>query len=855
MPWPQALEYNEAVQCPSACFRDPELRQTKVQTNALGMPTPHSGNFADVYQMEGPGGASWAVKCFTRVVKGLQARYQAVSDHLRDDPRSFMVDFQYLEGGIHIGSAWYPAVKMRWVEGFALNRFVADHADDRAVLERLAELWLKLATQMQDAGIAHGDLQHGNILLVPASKANSLSLKLVDYDGLCVPALEAKPSGEFGHPNYQHPQRTPRQATTDPWPAENGYGPDMDRFSLLVVYTALRALTLDGKSLWRAFDCGENLLFRDVDFREPAESRLFKRLWTDFGGDVRVLAGRLLLASQSPLAEVPMLTDLVAGGRVPPLTKAEEARVAQLLGIPAQPAPRPALNVPPAAATPLPRTVARTPTPVAPTKDAAVKAASSPDVPVLTAEQRRAAAGQFERANQVIATGNYDYGLKLLLSCCTLDRANLIYRQALRRTEKAKYNDNLRGAWLSWLTTLPGKARVRAALRAEDFLKVLDLGEKVLLRNPWDVGTQVAMATAADELGLVDLAVWSLEQARQQDMTNPVVNRALALVYEKRGNFTQAMAMWLLVRKARPKDQEAQDKLKDLAVCDTIQRGKYEEAASIPVATDGPTADGGSQAPAEPKPYRAAPRAGEPAGTGSPADALLQRIETNPTDAAAYLQLAQLHRRGNAFDQARAVLQLGLGPTGNAFELIVEMADLDTEPFRRDLAITEEKLQADPHDAELRQHHARLRKEVNTRELDLFRLKADRSPTEAGHRLDVGIRLFRIGQIDEAIRELQGVRTDPRFAGKAAHHLGHCFRARNNLRLAQRNFEEALQNLPPADGDLRKETIYYLAQTCAESGDLPRAVDLATDLAHEDYGFRDVGRLLDEWQAKLRQNV
>jgi tetratricopeptide (TPR) repeat protein len=240
---------------------------------------------------------------------------------------------------------------------------------------------------------------------------------------------------------------------------------------------------------------------------------------------------------------------------------------------------------------------------------------------------------------------------------------------------------------------------------------------------------------------------------------------------------------------------------------------------------------------------------------GSGAEALRARIDADPTDANAYLQLARYHRKGNALDQARAVLQEGLGPTGNAFELIAEMADVEIEPFRRDLAITEEKLNAEPDNSELRQHRIRLKKEINTRELDLFRSKADRFPTEAGHRLDVGIRLFRIGQVDEAIRELQSVRSDPRHAGKAAFHLGQCFRARNNLRLAQRNFEEALQNLPPADSETRKETTYYLAQTCAESGDLNRAVDLATDLAHEDYAFRDVGRLLDEWQAKLRQNV
>src|SRR5262249_52975715 len=148
-------------------------------------------------------------------------------------------------------------------------------------------------------------LQHGNVMLVPGSKANSLALKLVDYDGLCVPALADRPSGEYGHPNYQHPRRIPpeRRAAGDP-PAENGYGSGTGRFSLLVVFTALRAMALDGRSLWRAFDCGENLLFRDVDFREPGESRLFKRLWTDFGGDVRSLAARLLLASQGPIAEV-----------------------------------------------------------------------------------------------------------------------------------------------------------------------------------------------------------------------------------------------------------------------------------------------------------------------------------------------------------------------------------------------------------------------------------------------------------------------------------------------------------------------------------------------------------------------
>src|SRR5438874_143598 len=70
---------------------------------------------------------------------------------------------------------------------------------------------------------------------------------------------------------------------------------------------------------------------------------------------------------------------------------------------------------------------------------------SASSLPPLNPEHRRVAVSQFEHANQAVATGNYDYAVRLLLSCCELDPGNLIYRQTLRRTEKVKYKNNLRG--------------------------------------------------------------------------------------------------------------------------------------------------------------------------------------------------------------------------------------------------------------------------------------------------------------------------------------------------------------------------------------------------------------------------
>ena len=76
MAWPQATDYLAALQNPSNCFRDDELRSGEAAVDAvLGLPLTYSGNFASVFKVSRPDGAAWAVKCFTRPVTDLQERY------------------------------------------------------------------------------------------------------------------------------------------------------------------------------------------------------------------------------------------------------------------------------------------------------------------------------------------------------------------------------------------------------------------------------------------------------------------------------------------------------------------------------------------------------------------------------------------------------------------------------------------------------------------------------------------------------------------------------------------------------------------------------------------------------------
>jgi hypothetical protein len=302
MPWPLSQDYNEAIQSPTVNFADSDLKSGEATTNAFGLPMPFSCNFADVYEVRCPNGGRWAVKCFTREVRGLRERYSEISRHLRQAKLPFMVDFSYLEQGIRVGSTWHPVLKMQWIEGLTFNHFVSQNLDKAAMLEALLQIWGRMAKALRSAEVGHCDLQHGNVLLVPGASANSLAIKLIDYDGMWVPALAGKRSGELGHPSYQHPQRF----------REETYNIEVDRFPLLLIATALRAVKAQGKALWDKYDNGDNLLFKEADLRAPDQSELFRELLLLGDLPTMLLTGAVREALHGGLASAPLLEAVLA---------------------------------------------------------------------------------------------------------------------------------------------------------------------------------------------------------------------------------------------------------------------------------------------------------------------------------------------------------------------------------------------------------------------------------------------------------------------------------------------------------------------------------------------------------------
>ncbi|MBI5760740.1 MAG: SUMF1/EgtB/PvdO family nonheme iron enzyme [Planctomycetales bacterium] len=323
--WPHSTDYIEAVQAPAVNFADPDLRAAEVVTNAMGLPQPCSGNFADVYQFRtSDGRRSWAVKCFTRPVSKLSERYREISQHLEQAKLPFSVEFKYLEQGVRIRGQWYPVVKMDWVEGQTLAQWVRQNVGKPRRIETLLGIWLKIEPRLRQAQAAHGDLQHGNVMLVPGTTENSLALKLIDYDGMWVPSLGGQSSGEVGHPSYQHPQRA----------RKNLYTSDVDRFPHFVIAFALRCLARpDAERLWTTYDSGENLLFTRDDFVTPAKSELLHELWDTGDRELQAWVGHLVIASQAPVESTPLLPEIMVNGEMSPLPASRETIVRQLMGL------------------------------------------------------------------------------------------------------------------------------------------------------------------------------------------------------------------------------------------------------------------------------------------------------------------------------------------------------------------------------------------------------------------------------------------------------------------------------------------------------------------------------------------
>lgn len=438
----------------------------------------------------------------------------------------------------------------------------------------------------------------------------------------------------------------------------------------------------------------------------------------------------------------------------------------------------------------------------------------------------------FEQGSKVSASGNYDYATQMFTQCVVGDPANLLYTQNFISNLQKKYNNNKTGAKLAGMRSAGAKGVVKKAVVSKDWLGVISAGLKVLELNPWDTAALSEMAQACDKLNFEEVQIVYLKAALDADIKEPEVNRLLGRALGRLGQFDQAIACWTRVQQAKPTDEEARRSIANLTVEKTIHKGGYEEAeSSTQVMVD-------KQQQAE--------RQGRAGGTASQEELLEKRIKKDPANMSLYLELADLHTKEDRFDQAVEVLSRALQASGGAMEMRERLEDAELRRARHHLAIAEKKARAEG-TPEAKALYQQMWNELNNKELEAYRNRSDAYPNNLGFRFELGVRLQRAKNYQEAIKVLQECRTDPKRRGQVFLYLGACFESIKQYKLALSNYEQAIEALGEREVDQRKQAIYRAGCLAMDRlKDWEVAEKHLTLLAGMDFSYKDVGERLDK---------
>lgn len=293
---PSCEDYEISINVPRL-IKCPKLQNGHVEKNAVGTTINYVGGFCIVFPFYKSNGEKTAVRCWIASVENAQERTRRIAEELKRVKLPYFVNFEYESDGIATNSGVQPIVLMDWVNANSLKEYIQAHLSEPVSLRKLAESFKTMVGDLHKAGISHGDLQHGNILV----KDNG-ELILVDYDSMYVPSLRGFKDDIKGLAGYQHPARWSNQMASE----------KADYFSELVIYTSVMALSCF-PGLWdelKILDT-ETLLFTADDIKSKGTSWIFSKL--DSHSELKPLSDAIKKALQSnDLNDLLPLEDAIA---------------------------------------------------------------------------------------------------------------------------------------------------------------------------------------------------------------------------------------------------------------------------------------------------------------------------------------------------------------------------------------------------------------------------------------------------------------------------------------------------------------------------------------------------------------
>lgn len=243
--------------------------QPRISTN--GNTDMFGGGFSQVIPMYHSSRKTLALKVWNKEIENNESRYGEIKEYLNTCNLPYFVKFNYRREGLWVpfknDGVYLDTLSMDWVEGTNIADYISLNVDNAPVLSKLSDRFMDLTEDLHKNKISHGDLQHGNIMILENG-----NIRLIDYDSLCIPNLAGQQEFIRGLRCYQHPWRFAI--------AETKTSPHVDYFSELIIYLSIVAI-IENPLLWEKYNCknAEHFLFKEMDFYHFRTSAIRRDLY------------------------------------------------------------------------------------------------------------------------------------------------------------------------------------------------------------------------------------------------------------------------------------------------------------------------------------------------------------------------------------------------------------------------------------------------------------------------------------------------------------------------------------------------------------------------------------------------
>ncbi len=445
----------------------------------------------------------------------------------------------------------------------------------------------------------------------------------------------------------------------------------------------------------------------------------------------------------------------------------------------------------------------------------------------------------FEHARNMHEATNYEYAMQLWLSGLRFDPANMTGVEGFFGSAPGFLDDpaSKKGVGKEVQKTVGGKTEVDRYLSA-----MLDWALK-----PLDPSLAVRATESASKLNLTEPVLWMGERAFGAVLRDKKVRKDLLLklsdCFKQVGAYDKAVASAEQAYKLDPTDGNLAIAIRSLAAQATMNSGGYGQTGE----------QGGYRRNIrDAEKQQALDEADRISKTDETVDRLIaaarQEMASRPGDVPTMEKLARLLlERGRPDDEEKAHgIYIKAATDFKQFRFRELAGDIRIRQSRRNVTELRRMQEEAPNDEDVNRMLSQAEESLLKLEVEEYKLRVEAYPSDLARKLELGKRLFAVGDMDGAITLLQEAQADPKGRTVALTFLGQAFLKIEYVDEAIETFRRALESkeLSP---ELQLELRYFLmtglenkAQSSRDLATAEEAERIAASIAAQQFGYKDI---------------